>query len=125
MKHETPDASYPALTDEMLVSLIELVGRDSFASDLAALLEQRFGFDHFHIFLYREKLAPALLASRPFPTNYERGLKNYLTYTYVINPAFRAFRMGRQAGVYMISDFIQNDSQTIIQLITTLSAQNC
>ena len=114
MKHETPEFSYPALTDTMLVSLIELVGRDSFAADLAALLDTQLGYDHFHIFLYREKLAPALLASRSNPTSYERGLKNYLTYTYVINPAYRAYRMGRQAGVYMISDFIQNDSRSFI-----------
>lgn len=114
MKHETPNAGYPALTDAMLVSLIELVGRDSFAEELATLLEEQFGHDHFHIFLYREKLVPALLASRPFPTSYERGLKNYLTYTYVINPAYRAYRMGKAAGVYMISDFIQNDNRTII-----------
>ena len=114
MKHETPDADYPALTDAMILSMINLLGRDSFAADLATLFDEQFGHSHFHIFLYRETLAPAALASRPNPTVYERGLKNYLSYTYVINPAYRAYRMGRQAGVYMISDFIQNDSQTII-----------
>ncbi len=114
MKHETPDADYPALTDAMITSLIDLLGRDSFATDLATLFEGQFGYSHFHIFLYRDTLAPAALASRPDPTAYERGLNNYLSYTYVINPAYRAYRMGRRAGVYMISDFIQNDSQTFI-----------
>lgn len=114
MKHDTPCASYPAITDAMIVSLIELLGRDSFAAELADILEQQFGHAHFHIFLYREKLAPAALASRPNPTTYERGLENYLNYTYVINPAYRAYRMGKPAGVYMISDFIQNDSQAIL-----------
>ncbi|MFD1158888.1 response regulator transcription factor [Roseovarius aestuarii] len=114
MKHDTPCASYPAITDRMIVSLIELLGRDSFAADLADILEQQFGHAHFHIFLYREKLAPAALASRPNPIAYARGLENYLNYTYVINPAYRAYRMGKPAGVYMISDFIQNDSQAIL-----------
>ncbi|WP_299843129.1 helix-turn-helix transcriptional regulator [uncultured Roseovarius sp.] len=114
MKHETPDAAYPALTDAMIISLIDLLGRDSFAPDLAATLEAQFGYSHFHIFLYSEKLAPAALASCPDPTTYERGLQNYINYTYVINPAYRAYRMGKRAGVYMISDFIQNDSQTFI-----------
>ncbi len=114
MKHETLCAGYPALTDAMIVSLIDLLGRDSFATDLTTVLEAQFGHPHFHIFLYREKLAPAALASCPDPTSYERGLKNYLTYTYVINPAYRAYRVGKQAGVYMISDFLQNDSQLMI-----------
>ena len=114
MNHATPNANYPALSDTMLVSLIELVGRDSFADDLAGLLNTRFGYDHFHIFLYRGTLAPALLASRPHPVSYARGLRNYLTYTYVINPPYRAYRAGKEAGVYMISDFVQNDSRSVI-----------
>lgn len=114
MKVETPIAGYPALNDALIVSLIDLLGRDGFASDLAELLEKRFGYNHFHIFLYRSKLAPAVLASCPNPKNYERGLKNYLKYTYVINPVYRAFRKAKPAGVYMISDFLQNDNQTMI-----------
>lgn len=114
MKHDTPDSGYPALTDAMIISLVGLIGRDSFAADLAALLEEQFGFDHFHIFLYRDTLAPVCLASRPMPIAYDRGLRNYLSYTYVINPAYRAFRLGKPAGVYMISDFIQNDNRSII-----------
>lgn len=114
MKHDAPDSSYPVLTDALLVSLIELLGRDSFIDELASLLDKAFGYDHFHIMLYRETLAPALLASRPYPVSYERGLTNYLNYTYVINPTYRAFRMGKEPGVYMISDFIQNRSRPYI-----------
>jgi DNA-binding CsgD family transcriptional regulator len=114
MKRQPPDNRYPELTDQMLVAMIELLGRDSFADDLATLLNEHFGYDHFHIFLYREKLAPALLASCPDPISYQRGLQNYLNYTYVINPAYRAFRIGREPGVYMISDFFQNEGRTFI-----------
>jgi DNA-binding CsgD family transcriptional regulator len=114
MKHDTTAAVYPAITDEAITSLIMLIGRANFAEALGELLEKTFGFRCFYVFLYRKKLAPAALAICPNPTNHERGLKNYLNYTYVINPAYRAFQKGETAGVYLISDFIQNDRQTII-----------
>lgn len=114
MKHEVPFAGYPALTDRLIISLIDLLGCDWFASGLAALLEKKFGYNHFHIFLYRRKLAPAILASCPNPTDYQRGLKNFLNYTYVINPSYRAYRTAKPAGVYLISDFLQGDNQTMI-----------
>jgi DNA-binding CsgD family transcriptional regulator len=114
MKHETNPAGFAANSDEMIVALINLIGCDSFANDLADLLEKMFGFQSFHIFLYRKKLAPAALADRPEPISYERGLNNYLNYTYVINPAYRAYQMDMAAGVYLISDFVQNVNQTII-----------
>lgn len=115
MKHVRPEAHYPALTDAMVVSLIDLLGSDGFIDGLAAKLDTEFGFDHFHVFLYSEALAPAALASRPSPTPYARGLQNYLTYTYVINPAYRAFRQGVPSGVYMISDFMQNDNAGVLE----------
>ena len=114
MNHEGQVANFPALTDDMMIALIGILGRNSFVGDLAALLCGQFGYDHFHIFLYREKQAPARLASRPDPPSYERGMNNFLTYTYVINPAYRAYRMGKKAGVYMISDFVKNDRQAMI-----------
>ena len=114
MKHDTPTAVYPALSDALIISLIDILGCDSFTQDLADLLETKFGYQHFHVFLYRKNLAPAVLANCPEPTGYERGLRNYVNYTYVINPAYRAFRTGKEAGVYLISDFIQNDRQSMI-----------
>ena len=114
MKYDTPIADDPTRRDAGIISLIDLLGRDSFAADLAQVLEQQFGFQNFHIFLYRKQLAPAALAHCPDPTSYARGMQNFLGYTYVINPAYRAFQMGKPAGVYLISDFIQNDSQSMI-----------
>ena len=114
MKHDMPTARDTGIPDEAITSLINLIGHDHFVRALGDLLEKKFGLDCFYIFLYRKKLAPAALAICPDPTNHERGLKNYLRFTYVINPAYRAFQKGEAPGVYLISDFIQNDRQTII-----------
>jgi DNA-binding CsgD family transcriptional regulator len=94
--------------------MINLLGEDAFAERLADVLERQLGHPNFHIFLYKKKNAPAALANRPEPISYDRGLHNYLTYTYVINPAYRAFQVGQASGVYLISDFIQSDNRTII-----------
>jgi DNA-binding CsgD family transcriptional regulator len=106
-------AHYPALSETLIAQMIALIGRDSFAADLADLLAGPFGYRSFHIFLYHKHDAPAALASFPEPTPHLRGLTNYLNYTYVINPAYRAFQIGKPAGVYMISDFFTGDSRTM------------
>lgn len=100
------DAAPSPCPEARIAALIALIGRDSFASDLAQVLERDFGLDSFHIFLYRKRVAPVALANCPDPVPHARGLQNYLSYTHVINPAYRAFQQGRAAGVYMISDFI-------------------
>ncbi len=111
MEQEIPAAHYPALSETLIARLIDLIGRDSFVADLADLLSGPFGHRSFHIFLYHKHHAPAVLASFPEPTPHLRGLNNYLTYTYVVNPAYRAFQIDKPAGVYMISDFFQGDNQ--------------
>jgi DNA-binding CsgD family transcriptional regulator len=88
-----------------VAALIDLIGRDSFARDLTQALADYFGCESFHIFLYRKAQGPAVLASYPDPPLHARGLQNYLAYTHVINPAYRAFQQGHAPGVYMISDF--------------------
>lgn len=114
MSLEKPIAGSMAGAEKLIVSLIDLIGSDGFASRLSGFLEQELGFDHFHIFLYRKNLAPAVLANCPDPIGYDRGLQNYLNYTYVVNPAYRAYRRGKRAGVYLISDFLKNDDPPVI-----------
>jgi len=109
-----PFTNAPLTPQALTVALIDLIGRDSFVMDLADVLEKQAGLDSFHIFLYRKKLAPVVLANCPEPVEYERGLSNYLNYTYVINPAYRAFQANREAGVYLISDFVHNDDRRFI-----------
>ncbi|MEB8387031.1 helix-turn-helix transcriptional regulator [Rhodobacteraceae bacterium KMM 6894] len=98
-----------------IAALIDLIGRDSFARDLAQVLAERFGCESFHIFLYRKAQGPVALANYPDPPAHARGLKNYLSYTHVINPAYRASQQGHAPGVYMISDFYPKGSMTIAQ----------
>ena len=98
-----------------IAALIALIGRDSFARDLAGVLADSFGFQSFHIFLYRKAQGPAALANHPDPPAHARGLQNYLAYTHVINPAYRAYQQGHAPGVYMISDFFPQGGATIDQ----------
>lgn len=114
LKDDLPCASGFDVSNARIAALIDLIGTDQFFSRLADLLEKKMGYKNFHIFLYRNNLAPAALANRPEPVNHARGLSNYLKYTYVINPAFRAFQQGSPSGVYLISDFIKKEEPNVI-----------
>lgn len=105
---------YPDLSSKLIISLIDLIGSDDFVTKLAEALEKQFKFESFHIFLYRKKSAPVAAVNCPLALPYERGLQNYLNYTYVINPTFRAFQAGAESGVYLISDFLQSDSKKVV-----------
>ncbi|MCZ4324694.1 hypothetical protein, partial [Pseudomonas anguilliseptica] len=74
-------ATAPNVTPDQIASLIALIGRDSFARDLADVLTEVFGFQSFHLFLYRKRQGPAALANQPDPPAHMRGLENYLSYT--------------------------------------------
>lgn len=94
--------------------LIEMVGSKSFFSDLSEMLAIKFGFECFHVFLYQPDAAPVNLANRPAICAYQRGLDNFLSFTYVINPVFRAFQGDAASGVYLISDFVPDDFKRVI-----------
>ena len=102
-------------TPVQIAALIQLIGSANFTRDLAGVLRDLFNCQSFHIFLYRKAQGPAALANHPDPPTHARGLQNYLNYTHVINPAYRAFQQGYQPGVYMISDFYPNGSVDIDQ----------
>ncbi len=106
--------SVPVFTDARVVSLIDIVGSDDFFKRLTALLEKNFCFKHFHIFLYRKQSAPVILDSCPKVYDYKRGMRNFVTYTYVINPAYRAFQQATDSGVFLISDLLAPDSKQFI-----------
>jgi DNA-binding CsgD family transcriptional regulator len=102
-------------TPVQIAALIQLIGSANFTRDLAGVLRDLFNCQSFHIFLYRKAQGPAALANHPDPPTHARGLQNYLNYTHVINPAYRAFQQGYPPGVYMISDFYPNGSVDIDQ----------
>jgi DNA-binding CsgD family transcriptional regulator len=102
-----------AMLPEQMV-LIDLIGSDRFFEELASALATAVGFEDFHIFLYQADAAPINLANRPSECKYKRGLDNFLNYTYVINPAFRAFQGSAASGVYLIADFVPDDFKRVI-----------
>ena len=96
------------------LALIGLVGSKTFFNDLSDTLATTFGFECFHVFLYQAGAAPVNLANRPAVCTYKRGLDNFLNFTYVINPVFRAFQGSAASGVYLISDFVPDDFKRVI-----------
>lgn len=102
----------PPVSDPL--ALIEVIGSKSFFEDLSDTLATTFGFECFHIFLYQTDAAPVSLANRPAHCTYQRGLDNFLNFTYVINPVFRAFQGKAASGVYLISDFVADDFKRVI-----------
>ncbi|MEO9649239.1 MAG: helix-turn-helix transcriptional regulator [Roseobacter sp.] len=96
------------------LALIDVIGSKTFVSDLAEVLATTFAFECFHIFLYQADAAPVDLANHPAQCPYQRGLDNFLNFTYVINPVFRAFQGKTASGVYLISDFVPDDFQRVI-----------
>lgn len=96
------------------LGLIDLVGSDQFFNDLSDTLATTFGFECFHIFLYQADAAPVNLGNRPSACTYQRGLDNFLKFTYVINPVFRAFQGNAASGVYSITDFVPDDFKNVI-----------
>jgi len=96
------------------LALIKVIGSKTFFNDLSDTLATTFGFECFNIFLYQTDAAPVSLANRPARCSYQRGLDNFLNFTYVINPVFRAFQGNAASGVYLISDFVPDDFKRVI-----------
>ncbi|MEH6740426.1 MAG: helix-turn-helix transcriptional regulator [Sulfitobacter sp.] len=96
------------------LALIGLIASKDFFSGLSDTLANTFGFECFHIFLYQANVGPVNLANRPVLCNYQRGLDNFLNFTYVINPVFRAYQGNAASGVYQISDFVPDDFKRVI-----------
>lgn len=109
-------SSLPSLTaeDALHVEMIALIGSDQFFDRLAGVLGDALPFKWLHIFQYFKDTAPIGLGNYPGNVAYKRGYENYLNFTYVINPSYRAFQLGTPSGVFLISDFIQEGYDDII-----------
>ncbi len=109
-------SSLPTLTpeDALHAKLIGLIGSDHFFDRLAVVLAEALPFKWLHLFQYFKDTAPIGLGNYPRNVAYKRGYENYLNFTYVINPSYRAFQLGTPSGVFLISDFIQDGYDDII-----------
>ena len=61
------------------------------------------------IFVYSQNASPILIHDTFCDDDTKRGLINYVKSTYVLNPAYNAFRRGLNAGVYRITDVAPDD----------------
>jgi DNA-binding CsgD family transcriptional regulator len=109
-------SSVPSLIaeDALHVGMISLIGSDQFFDKLAVVLGEALPFKWLHIFQYFKDTAPIGLGNYPNPVAYVRGYDNYLNFTYVINPSYRAFQLQTSPGVFLISDFIQDNHDDVI-----------
>ncbi len=104
----------PPIDGAFFASMISLVGSDRFFDALADVLGAALPFKWLHIFHYSKDTTPVALSNHPRDVAYKRGFENYLNFTYVINPTYRAFQQGAQSGVFLISDFIQDGYEDVI-----------
>ncbi|WP_298851994.1 LuxR C-terminal-related transcriptional regulator [uncultured Ruegeria sp.] len=104
----------PQIEGALFASMISLIGSDRFFDGLASILGEALPFKWVHIFQYSKDTAPVALSNHPRDVAYKRGFENYLNFTYVINPTYRAFQHGANSGVFLISDFIPEGYDDII-----------
>jgi len=112
VEHNDLEQSKTISSEELV--LIDLIGSKGFFENLACGLATAVGFKDLYIFLYRTDAAPMSLVNRQSACKYRKGLNNFLNYTYVINPVFRAFQASAASGVYLISDFVREDFKRVI-----------
>lgn len=102
------------LVDQLNIDLVTLIGSDNFFELLSSLLGDSLPFKWIHIFHYSKDETPVGLGNYPDQIPYKRGYENYVNFTYVNNPTYRAFQFGSNSGVFMIDDFIQDGYENVI-----------
>ena len=107
-------APIPSQEASLCAEMVSMIGSNQFFDELACALDDALPFKWLHIFLYSKDKAPTNLSSKPQDIDHNRGLQNYLNFTYVINPTYRAFQARMDSGVYLISDFIQDGHEDAI-----------
>lgn len=105
----------PRIEGALFASMISLVGSDRFFDGLADVLGEALPFKWLHILQYSKDKGPVALSNHPREVAYKRGFENYLNFTYVINPTYRAYQLGAGSGVFLISDFIPEGYEDIIR----------
>lgn len=86
--------------------IVEAIGSDGFFAKIAEMLEQCIPYEALIVFLYRENSAPIMLDCFKDARNFQTGLENYLRYTYVINPVYRAYLEGIVPNTYLIAELL-------------------
>ena len=104
---ETPTyGARPSADSRFYSGIIDAIGSKYFFSRIADLTEQHFVFDGLFICHYSQDNAPVSLGCFKEARDFQAGIENYLTYSYVLNPAYRAFQDSVVTGVYTMVDLL-------------------
>ncbi|MEH6631696.1 MAG: helix-turn-helix transcriptional regulator [Halopseudomonas aestusnigri] len=99
-------ASTGSLDSEIYAGIVDAIGVEAFFSKTGKLLEEYMSYEGLNIFLYSKNNAPTVLASFKNALNFQAGLDNFLNYTYIINPVYRAFQNDIASATYLIGDLL-------------------
>jgi len=61
------------------------------------------------VFVYSRRARPVLIHDTVSDPDAKRGLINYVNDTYILNPAYNAFRRGLEPGIYRINEVAPDD----------------
>ncbi|WP_114287875.1 response regulator transcription factor [Candidatus Halocynthiibacter alkanivorans] len=99
---------------EFYAEIIDVIGTETFFPDIAKVVEQHLRFDGLFICIYSKDSAPMTLGCFKEALSFQTGIENYVKYSYVINPVYRAFQQGVSAGAYVMTDFLPQSAQNQI-----------
>lgn len=88
------------------VGIVDAIGTVSFFPKIAKLFDECITFEGLFVFLYSEGSAPSSLGNFKGARNFDKGLENYMRYTYIINPVYRAYLDNIAPRTYLISELL-------------------
>ncbi len=99
-------AKMPVISSSFYADVISAIGSEMFFSKLADLTSNHIVFDGLFVCLYSKNSAPISLGCFKDAQSFQTGIENYLKYSYVINPVYRAFQEHVPTGVYTMTDLL-------------------
>ncbi len=100
------DPMLPIADSNFYADIISAIGSKSFFSKIADLTCNHIVFDGLFVCVYSTNSAPISLGCFKEAQNFQPGIENYLKYSYVINPVYRAFQNSVATGVYTMGDLL-------------------
>jgi len=100
------DPMMPIADSNFYADIISAIGSNSFFSRIADLTSNQVVFDGLFVCIYSTNSAPISLGCFKEAQDFQPGIENYLKYSYVINPVYRAFQNSVATGVYTMSDLL-------------------
>ncbi|MCF6327018.1 MAG: helix-turn-helix transcriptional regulator [Devosiaceae bacterium] len=96
----------PIADSNFYADIISAIGSKLFFSKIADLTCNHIVFDGLFVCIYSTNSAPISMGCFREAQNFQPGIENYLKYSYVINPVYRAFQDIVTTGVYTMNDLL-------------------